>query len=227
LTESAKPTLNYDRVQPLRRIRIRTVFLSGTLGITLIILMAGGVGSVMVAHVWTLYKDGKPWNPTENDVANVLVVSCDYAFFWAAMLTAVALMIWMYRSHKDLRKFSHTRLRFTPMMAIFGWLVPYWCVIRPYEVMREIFAVSHGESIRQFRPLVGCWWGFLLLAVCASLFGIVAFSGGRMDPTDSVIAHSTLQVVQTFLFVVAGILLLVIVYKIDHAQAKMEKPLST
>ena len=131
-------------------------------------LLIGEAGNLIVAHVWMLYKGGRPWSQDELDVGNWLAAAYGYTFFWLLVATGIALMSWMYRTHKELRRLGRGKLRFPSMMAVFGWIVPYWCFIRPFEVMREIFAASHDESIHIFRPVVGAWWGFFLAATAVA-----------------------------------------------------------
>lgn len=99
--------------------------------------------------------------------------------------TAVAFLVWFHRTHKNLPALGGRELKYTPGWAVGGFFVPFLNLVRPLQVMREIWhgsdpaglerdASAKGPDTRnQFGtpPLVGWWWALYLMT---SVLGNIA-----------------------------------------------------
>ncbi|UCC95406.1 MAG: DUF4328 domain-containing protein, partial [Candidatus Omnitrophota bacterium] len=99
------------------------------------------------------------------------------------ILAFVFLLMWMHRAHKVLPSLNVQNLKYSPGWAVGGFFVPFLNLVRPYQVMREIWQASttrvdaaNGSSWKNIKasPLVGNWWGLWILD------GILARVAGRM-----------------------------------------------
>jgi hypothetical protein len=61
------------------------------------------------------------------------------------LATGVLFIVWLYRAHSNLRAFGAAGLRFTPGWAIGGWFVPFLNLVRPMQVVNEIWSASGSE----------------------------------------------------------------------------------
>ena len=95
--------------------------------------------------------------------------------------TAVAFLIWFHRMHKNLPSLGESDLKYTPGWAVGGFFVPFLNLVRPLQVMREVWhgsdperlkldEASNGPGIRNrlgTPPLVGWWWALFLISAFA------------------------------------------------------------
>jgi len=115
---------------------------------------------------------------------------------WIAILqtvllvgTAIVFLVWVHRSYRNLTALGARELKFTPGRAVAGFLIPFVNVVRPPQVMREIWHASDpsglerdlsadGPALRHelaMPPLVIAWW---TLFVLDGLVGNIAFRMG-------------------------------------------------
>ncbi len=92
--------------------------------------------------------------------------------------TAVAFLIWLHRTHKNLPALGGRELKYTPGWAVGGFFVPFLNLVRPLQVMREVWHGSDpagferdvgagGPAIRNqlgTPSLVGWWWALFLFS---------------------------------------------------------------
>jgi len=117
--------------------------------------------------------------PEGTDYAEVLLPSDAIVLlvYWPAfglfVAVGVVFLMWVYRANKNLRALSGTTLRFTPGWSVAWFFIPILCVVRPYQVVKEIWLVSHrrreplliGQAATgEGAGLVGLWWASFLLS---------------------------------------------------------------
>ncbi|MGH8545883.1 MAG: DUF4328 domain-containing protein [Gammaproteobacteria bacterium] len=92
--------------------------------------------------------------------------------------TAVAFLAWFHRVHKNLLALRGRELKYTPGWAVGGFFLPFLNLVRPLQVMREVWhgsdpsglerdTESAGPSIRNelgTPALVGWWWALFLIS---------------------------------------------------------------
>ena len=113
--------------------------------------------------------------------------------FLITLATAAAFLTWFYRAHKNLPRLGARNLEYPPGWAVGGFFVPFLNLVRPYQVMREVWCRSYppspeSGSTPEGQPpqpptltLVGWWWGlFLLSAALGRVSARIALAG---DPT--------------------------------------------
>ncbi len=98
--------------------------------------------------------------------------------FLLVLGTAVAFLMWFQRAHKNLPGLGGRELKYSPGWAVGGFFVPFLNLVRPLQVMREVWhgsdpsglerdVASSGPSIRNqlgTPPLVGWWWALFLVS---------------------------------------------------------------
>ncbi len=99
--------------------------------------------------------------------------------------TVVAFLIWFHRAHRNLPSLGARDLKYKPGWAVGGFFVPFLNLVRPLQVMREVWygsdpsrverdASFDGPSIRNqlgTPALVGWWWALFLVS---SLLGNIS-----------------------------------------------------
>ncbi|MGH9788063.1 MAG: TonB family protein [Candidatus Acidiferrales bacterium] len=89
----------------------------------------------------------------------------------AALTSTILFMIWLYRAHKNLTALGVEPLRYRSHWAITGYFVPFLNLVRPFQMVREVWKGSSGTAPEQpTASLVRVWWELTLLtAILANL----------------------------------------------------------
>lgn len=210
-----QPTLNYNQARRLRAMFWPTRLFIAALSITLLILLCNVLGSAMLAHVFYGYGTKTGWDPREARLADNAYWIVYWSLLAAMIATGAVLISWMFWAQRTIRK-NGRRLRSAPIMFVFGWVLPYWCFIRPYELLREIYVASRNTPLRRFRPLIGSWWALWLLANLLNLLIHFASKAPNMTAEEYVVTRFALDAIDAAIYLTAGILLMLIVIRIDQ-----------
>jgi hypothetical protein len=82
------------------------------------------------------------------------------------ILTGIVFLKWVYRAYKNTQGFGAAGLRFSPGWAVGYYFVPFLSLVRPVQVMSEIWRVSRDPlkwPEHRSSWLVGTWWALFLL----------------------------------------------------------------
>ena len=87
---------------------------------------------------------------TPSNVVAVIVVIVGLFVGWVdlvlAIVTGTTFLLWIYRSNKNLRALSGESMTFTPGWSVGWYFIPIVCLWKPYQVMKEIWNVSHKSK---------------------------------------------------------------------------------
>lgn len=97
-----------------------------------------------------------------------------------------AFFTWLYHANRSLRALGQGNLRFTPGWAVGGWFIPVLNLVRPFQILNELFVTvcdnANSDVPPQRRSLLAvAWWtswlgtGVVALA-CGVLMGLSAKS---------------------------------------------------
>ncbi len=140
---------------------IWTLALLDVFGLTVI---AAAVSAVLEIGLLRDLQDGDDASiskTTGNDDRQRIVSSL---YFLTFVLTVVAFCFWMHRVSRNLGPLQAKEWRFTPRWAVIWWFVPVMQLIRPYEVVREIWRGSREEAPGPSWALLPWWWAVWLAA---------------------------------------------------------------
>ena len=97
------------------------------------------------------------------------------------VLSAIVFLFWIYRVSANQRALGAKRVLYSPGWAVGGWFVPFLNLVRPFQVVREIWINSSPASnpgnqvttglMRHYTPpLIGVWWALWLGSNVLSTF---------------------------------------------------------
>jgi hypothetical protein len=147
--------------------------------------------------------------------------------------TVVSFLVWFYRVHRNLPALGARDLKYTPGWAVGGFFVPFLNLIRPLQVMREIWHGSDPRGLeRDMAPaepsvrkqlgtpaLIGWWWALWLF--CGFLSNRALLMSFSQNPTLVDLQSRTLLMVLSDLFEIpAAILAVSLVVRITGWQAQ-------
>jgi len=82
------------------------------------------------------------------------------------IVTGITFLKWIYRAYKNIQGFGAEGLRFSPGWAVGYYFIPILSLIRPVQVMSEIWRASDDPRSWKGRPgswLIASWWTLFLL----------------------------------------------------------------
>jgi hypothetical protein len=102
-----------------------------------------------------------------------------------AVATGITFLKWIYRAYKNTQGFGAEGLRYSPGWAVGYYFIPVLGLVRPVQVMSEIWRVSedpHDWRQRAGSRLIGVWWAlFLIYSITTQLALRIAIEYSMAD----------------------------------------------
>ena len=167
-----------------------------------------------------------------NDTRQQIIGLLQVAIFLG---TAIFFLMWIYRAHRNLRALGARDLKYSPGWAVGGFLVPFLNLVRPFQVVKEIWKGSEPETMpmrldpsyqsTKRSAIVGWWWASVLLSTfVGNVVARMAFRAG--ETLSALLSMSWAMLVSDVLDIPAGVLAILIVKKIDAMQENKRKLLT-
>lgn len=159
-------------------------------------------------------------NPNEvflpSDAVNVIVVLVQVLF---SIILGITFLWWIYRTNKNLRALDdREEMTFTPGWAVGWYFIPIANLFKPYQVMQEIWRVSHKNESGTSQALLRWWW---VLWVISNIIGQVLWRmSNNIDGVNSYIALSATYIVSDGVGVILSVVALMLVTQIGLAYSK-------
>jgi hypothetical protein len=149
----------------------------------------------------------------------LLMVSAAYMGFAVVFIATIVLVgMWIYRAHSNVRAAGAGPLENTPGWAVGWFFVPIANLFKPFQAMRELWNVSHGQSdgySQDSEPVLKLWWGFWIVSnIVTNISARSMFTGGEIGQS----ATTVLDVIGSLLSIPAAWFLLQIVRQVNSAQ---------
>ncbi|HZC58708.1 MAG TPA: DUF4328 domain-containing protein [Chthoniobacterales bacterium] len=101
------------------------------------------------------------------------------------LVTGITFLKWVYRAYKNIQGFGAENLRYSPGWAVAYYFMPVLGLIRPVQVMNEIWRASDDPRDWRRRPgswLIGSWWAlFLVYALVTQISLQLALQASNSD----------------------------------------------
>ena len=205
--------------------RTQAFFVVGCLSLYVLLSVAGLVADY--SRIQTLSKAtgglGVPRPEAMQIDGQTLLIRL--ALFIVVLLTAVSFLSWIYRAHKNLRALGATDLKYSPGWAIVGFFIPFLNIVRPYQVVSEIWRASAGETrwwggaawmYAETPIFIAVWWGsWLTLGILDSLGAFTVF--GALG-ADQLLVATRYHVFYDIVGVASAALAITVVQKINARQ---------
>lgn len=203
--------------------RVAVVVLAVNLLVTLIGL---GLAFVLLGQISGM-RPGLP-APRQLEDIDSLRMSVGLLSFAVQIATIVVFCMWIYRAHDNLALLGVEGCKYTPGWAVGFFFVPILNLVRPLQVVQEIWKASdprippgspewmyNGNS-----ALAGFWWAFWLTA------NITANIGLRMTMSEASSLEELrlgvgIEIASDLAYLVAGLLVIILIQLIMKRQASM------
>lgn len=144
--------------------------------------------------------------------------------------TGIAFMTWLYRCRANLRAFGTRHLRYPRNWTIFGFLIPVLNLVRPYQVVREVWQASdpstiHPSDWKTVKPplLLRAWWAAFVTFLVFKVLAWWMLWSSFYDLTRLQIAHGVLLLADVMAAVSVTLVYFVIDSITEAQQAKWER----
>jgi Domain of unknown function (DUF4328) len=190
--------------------------------ILLVITLVTIVSDFMQANLLNSFKSGfqDADAATANDtrvyalnIGNLVVNICGIVFF----------ILWFRRAYYNLHLTQEVNLLYTEGWAAGAWFVPFINLVRPYQIMNEIWNKTQGatKNLLSFKnsSLVGWWWAVYLISNIISNIANRAFND---DSTiDTLLTGTYVQIFSNCIEVCSIIITIILVKKTAAIEAKL------
>jgi hypothetical protein len=198
-----------------------------------VVLLAIGMAVDLIAIVSSLFQASLLSNAaaglgitdadaTANDNRQQLIGIIQLLVLFA---TAVCFLMWFHRAHKNLPALGAGNLEYSPGWAVGGFFVPFLNLVRPFQVMREIWkasdpevdlSVPHSWLYVATSPIIGFWWAAWLIA---GFLGQIAFRLSINNTSiDEMVMLTYLTIASDAVSIIAAAFAIVLVRSIDERQ---------
>lgn len=232
---SAPPPLPFeDDELDARPVKPKTAFVVGSVAIVFV-LVAIAVCDLGVAGMFLL--------STQARLGNIQLSTADIAFLERVVVNlsiaqkvlfyscAATFPAWTLMAFESLKSSGIRGLRYTSGWAVGGYFVPVLNLVRPYQVMREIWCgtslLLHDPKSPEWRslaasPAVGFWWAFFVTSFAAVFCANASFYIERTTELQ-LLRLIEFKVAATCVEIIAAVTAIYVVIRIVRIQASAAK----
>jgi len=109
----------------------------------------------------------------------------------AFVISGIAYLVWVYRVNENCHEFAAKGMEFTPGWSV-GWhFVPFMNIVRPHQIMQEVYQVSQDPTNWIRKPgssAISWWWG---LVIVDRIISNIAGRGFDLAETQSALKAAT------------------------------------
>ncbi|MBT0668567.1 DUF4328 domain-containing protein [Novosphingobium profundi] len=130
--------------------------------VTITLVLFGAANVICAAGVLAALAAGEGFGDADGYISGVLGLGI-LAIVATAIASVVAVSLWIYRAHANLRATRDESFEHSPTWAILWFFVPIANLFKPYQAMRQLWNDSHLQSdgYTASGPFeVKIWWGF-------------------------------------------------------------------
>jgi hypothetical protein len=151
----------------------------------------------------------------------VMALGLIYLAYTVTFVAAVVVVaMWIHRAHANLHDAGVDGLEFTPGWAVGWYFVPFANLLKPFQAMRELWTMSHGETDRfgaEAPSEVKAWWAAWIVGnILSTVSTRILISGG--GGASSITVGNTVGAAGTAVIVLAAVLLAKVIAGVTQAQ---------
>ncbi len=151
-----------------------------------------------------------------NDLFKVLI-------FWVQatiyIITAVLILMWIYRANYNVHELGATNMTFNPVMSVVWFFVPVMGLWKPYQAMLQLWMASHEPvnwKSAKSHPVVLTWW---LLWLATIAIGFVSLEMAQRAVDNSTASQASMvEMLSDFVTLLSTLAMLMLVRHIHQAQ---------
>lgn len=199
--------------------------------ITIISLAANGLSYVpmLIASLGMMFAPNHQIEMADGTIINTwfMLIGVGYLFVTPTYIASVVLfLVWLYRAHKNLGSMKPAHLEYSPGWAVGWWFIPFANLVKPFQVVREVWWESDPEipdehlflsaSLHSAPTYMGLWWAFWLGSNILSNIASRVFDPERPETTSTTGFFFSIASLAT---IIAAVLAIRLVSDISSRQA--------
>ncbi|MBL8728362.1 MAG: DUF4328 domain-containing protein [Planctomycetes bacterium] len=141
------------------------------LGLVAVANVAHALLFAWLLHAWGEIEDAAPFERIETVIGLGLL--------GAALFTGIAFLFWFRRAYGNAHAVG-LHGRFGLGWAVGGWFVPFLNLVRPFQIMGEMWRHAGHARVGPY-AIVGLWWTGFLVGNFADNIGTRMLNGGSND----------------------------------------------
>jgi len=192
------------------------------LWIICILNLIGVISTYFEFQLLTRIRDGYDFSEQEA-LANDLRQGLIGIFQFIAQITSIVLFLnWFRRAYGNLHRIGTSSLEYSETMAIWGFIIPFVNLYRPYKIAKEI-AVETKNKVVEIVPdhepsfnssIIGFWWAMFLLT---GFVANIAFRLFQQDDTiEQVIISTQTYMLADLIDLIAAIVTIIMIKEISR-----------
>jgi hypothetical protein len=136
---------------------------------------------------------------------------------WASFLLCAPLfLLWLHRAYANLKTVRGVDTAFTPGWAVGYWFIPIVNLVRPYQIVKELWTKAHLATTGTSSARVSLWWAAYLGAGVAARL-TASFASTAHGLADS-ITIAFMNAGSDALRLLAGLLIIALIRDVDALQ---------
>jgi len=152
--------------------------------------------------------------------------------FPVLILSSILFFYWFYRAYRNLESLGALGLKFNPKWVIGYFFIPFLCLWKPYEAVKEIWKVSDPYNVSEgymwrsakVSPILAFWW---VTFVLSNMAGTLLLTGSlRTETLDDWIRLDMYDIAASIAIVISDAILIYIIKKISSRQEMKNSNLS-
>jgi hypothetical protein len=148
------------------------------------------------------------------------------------ILSSILFFYWFYRAYRNLESFGAVGLTFNPKWVVGYFFIPFLCLWKPYEALKEIWKISDPYNTSEgcmwrsakVSPALTFWW---LTFVLSNITGTLLLTGSfRTETLEDWIRLDMYDIVASIVIIISDAILIYIIKKISSKQEMKNSNLS-
>jgi len=140
------------------------------------------------------------------------------------ILSIIYFIRWFRRAYFNLSQVPEAQVSFSEGWAAGAWFVPFLNLVRPFQIMREIWegmqrVLTHRIGAPQSNVLIGSWWAVYLIS---NIYSNFTFRYSlRSEELDELIVSTRLDLIGHFLSLASAIITLVVIKRTANIEKEL------
>lgn len=209
---------NYESPFPQSRV---VMFFLGTL---VILDVAGVWSSVLQLDLLQQVQAGGLITPAEAEANDSREATIGILFGITYLVTGVLFLRWFHRLYKNVHWMAQSQVeqegyayppKHTPGWAVGSFFVPFLNLVRPYQIMKDVWQRCAPDHLVNRSGLLSLWWAFWIIG---NVLGQIVWRMSDSTDIAALIQLTNLQIVTSLVDIPAALLCMAVVHKTTQFQ---------
>jgi len=155
-----------------------------------------------------------------NDLRQKIIA---FTYVGTVIVSIVFFIMWFRRAYANLERIGRVILKYAEGWSAGAWFVPFLNLVRPYEIMKEIWHKTQEATtgLVQYKQgaLVGWWWTIWLIT---NIISNISFRfASRAATIDQLISSTIFDIVDSGLEIISILVTIYMIHQASLLEAKL------